>query len=760
MPIDARAPRPPRARRTPRGERHAVIALAAAGAALALTGGAAPTGIGLVDAAYVAGAGATMALAGGRSQRVAWLLSALAALWFAPDTLGRSVAAGALLLAVYAVWRGRRRVFGAVIGATLAFVAAHLGEGPFLGSTTLEATIIATPILVSGARLMPSRWRRPVVAALSVWIAAAALATLGFALSAALAVGDVTDGIEAAEAGFDLAAAGDQDGAARAFSSARTGFDGARGKVSGFWTLPARLVPVVGQHVRAVQVVAGEGVALADTAADAARAVDVDDVRVVDGGLDLGLLDDLRPVLDRTERALARADERVRAARSPWIVEPLDTRIVDLLDELAAARPSARTASAAARELPAMLGADGPVRWLVLLTTPAEARGLGGLVGNWAVVEADEGRLAIVRTGRNEDLNAALRAGGAELRGPAQYVERWGSSTPEQHFQDVTLAPDLPMVAEVAADLYHQATGTGVDGVVVADPFAIAGLLGLTGPVEAGDVVLDATSVVPYLLEGQYLAHENDELARVRTLGLLVDATFRAITSGELPGPRAVADRLGPLVDEDRLGVWWAHAAPGDVLLDAAGLDGRFVGIDADADADLVAVVHQNAGQNKLDTHLRRDLDYRLTVDDGAASATITVTLHNDLEDLTLPDAIIADNDQGNPLGTNVARVSVHSALDFRAARLDGEHLPVERSLAFGHEAITAVVAVPAGGSRTLEIDVAGTVDDDRYSLVLPHQPLVNDDRVTLSVVVDGVALDLPPGMTLSADTVLTAGAP
>lgn len=728
--------------------------LAAIAAVVAVLGGASPTGVGVVDAVYVGAAGGALALAGGRSRRWSWLASGLLALWATPTTLGRLVAIAALVVALYAVRRGRRRVFGATIGALLALVLGHLGSGPFHGSTVVYAAVAAGPMLVSGGLLMPAHRRRPIAAGLSIWAGGAALAGAVFALASMLAIGDVTDGIQRINDGFDLASDGDQTDAAVAFESASTSFGRARTKVSGFWTLPARLVPIVGQHVRAVQVVAGEGVALTDIAADAARSVDPDDVRLVDGGIDLGVIEDLQPVLDRTERSLERAHERVAAARSPWLIPPVDDRFGQLLAELSAAQPSARTAAAAVRELPEFLGSRGPVHWLVAITTPAEARGLGGLLGSWALVEADAGTLRILRIGRNEDINAALRARGVELEGPTQYVERWGRFRPNEFFQDVTLSPDLPMVAEVAADLFTKATDETVDGVIVVDPYAIAALLQLGGPIETEDLRLTSRTVVPYLLEEQYIDFDGDEAGRVEALAQLVDGAFDAITTGELPGPAAVADVLGPVVAQDRIGVWWADPASPSSVIDAAGLDGRF----PVPEVDMVALVHQNAGQNKLDTHLRREVDYRLEIIDGDAAGTIAVTLHNDLSDLTLPDSIIANNDQGYPPGTNLARLTVHTGLDFRAARLDGAELVIDRELAFGHDAVTAVIEVPAGGSRTLEIDVGARTAIDgsaAYELLLPHQPLVNADRITLSVVVDGVRLDLPDEITLTEDTVL-----
>jgi len=730
----------------------AVVVMAGVGAVFAVLGGASPTGITVVDIVYVGGAGAALAFAGGRARRFSWLASGLLALWFTPTTVGRLASIAALLLAVYAVQQGRRRVFGAAIGAILAFVLGDLGDGAFLGATVLYAAVAALPIVVSGARLMPSHLRRPVALAGSIAAGAAMLASLLFGLSALFAIGNIGDGIDSANNGFDLVSNGDQAGATRAFEASSSSFDSARSKVSGFWTLPARLVPLVGQHARAVQVVTSEGVALTDIAAQAAQSVDPDDVRLIDGRVDLGLIEDLQPVLERTERALDRAIDRVGDARSQWLVAPVDERFDELLTELTEAKPAAHTAAVAVRELPTFLGADGPTNWLIAITTPAEARGLGGLLGNWALVQADEGRITILQSGRNEDINAALRTRDVELSGPAQYLERWGRFEPNRFFQDVTLSPDLPMVAEVAANLFTAATDQPVDGVIVVDPYAVAAILRLSGPVSTDEITLNHRSVVPFLLEDQYIQYEDDENGRVRALRQLVEGAFAALTAGELPGPNAVADILGPVVEQDRIGIWWADGGGGDELVAVAGLDSRF----PRTSGDLVALVHQNAGQNKLDAHLRRELDYRLRVDDGRAEGTVTVTLHNDIADLSLPSSIVGNNDQGYALGTNVVRLTVHTALGFQSARLDGEEIVIERQIAFGHDAITALIEVPPGSSRILEIDVGGELPSGPYSLNLPHQPLVNDDTVHLEVTIDGLAVDLPETFALRSDAVLS----
>lgn len=720
-----------------------VLALVAAG--VAALGSTAPTGIAAVDALYLAAAGATLTFAGGRSRRYTWIVSALVALWIAPSLVGKLLAVVAIGIGAWSVRTGRRRWAGAAVGLVLVVVLGDLGAGPFLGSTTLLAAASAAPMLTSALIHVPVGRQRTIVGAISLAGAAAVVATVVFVGVVALTVDDVDKGVEAAQAAFAAASDGDGAAASSLFEVAADRFDDARGLVGGPWSLPARLVPLVGQHVRATQVVASEGTSLARVAADTADEVDPDEVRIVDGRVDLSLVDSLAPTLDRVDRSLTRALDRIGDVQNPWLVGPIEARLSELLIELDAAVPAARTASLAARHVPEMLGSGGPVGWLVLLTTPAEARGLGGLVGSYMVVRADDGRIEITESGRNEDLNASLRAGDARLDGPAHFVDRWGADT-ARFFQDVTLSPDLPTVATVAADLFAQAMGSTMDGVVVVDPASIGAILALTGPVQVGDLRLDSSSVVDFLLEDQYVRFDGDEDGRVAALDQLVRATFDSFLDGALPGPRGLADALGPLIDQDRIGVWWMQEGGPGELIDAAGLDGRFPRPDG---GDLLAVVHQNAGQNKLDVHLDRTIVYRAEKRGDRVTATAEITLHNRAPSSGLPASVIGSNDQGYPPGTNVANVAVHTALDLVAARLDGEPIDVGRALVFDGEALSVIVEIPAGGRRVLEVDVAGTIGSGRYRLHLPHQPLVTTDRVTVEVGGDLAASDGAPAVLL-----------
>ena len=148
-------------------------------------------------------------------------------------------------------------------------------------------------------------------------------------------------------------------------------------------------------------------------------------------------------------------------------------------------------------------------------------------------------------------------------------------------------------------------------------------------------------------------------------------------------------------------------------------------------------MVHQNAGQNKIDAYLRRSLDYDVVVDDGVATATATIRFANDAPASGLPDTVIGSNDQGFPLGTNVALVHLHTALDLVELTVDGVPTPASRRAAFGAEAIGVQIEIPAGATVEIVATLAGRLDGP-YGVRVVQQPLVTDEQVTVTATIDG----------------------
>jgi hypothetical protein len=409
----------------------------------------------------------------------------------------------------------------------------------------------------------------------------------------------------------------------------------------------------------------------------------------------------------------------------------------DLTDLALDAEPGAQTAAAAVRELPSMLGGEETRRYLVLFTQPAEARGAGGFVGSWAVLTAEDGAVRLTDSGRAADVNETPGRDERTVSGPPDYVARWGRFDPGSFFQDVTLSPDVPSVAQAATEVFAAAGKPVVDGVIVVDPYALARLLEITGPirVEGLSEPLTADTAADWLVRRQYLELPDDEV-RVDLLEQLSRSVLEELTTGDLPSGRLLVDLLGSSVAEGRLALWAFDDGAGS-LLDRMGASGR---LRPNHGQDLIGLVTQNAGNNKIDVFLHRTLTYdaRVNPEAGVVEARVAVTLRNDAPASGLPLSVIGSNDRGLPLGTNRMHVSLYSPLGLREARIDGSRVPFEAQRELGWSAYSTFLEVPPGATVTLELLLTGSIEpmgiEGTYTLDVLAQPLVNPDEVSVRI--------------------------
>lgn len=724
--------------------------LAVAAAVGALWADGSPAGLAVADAAFRAGFAAVVVLATATARRWTWIVLAGVAAATAEGTLLVGLAVAALLVALAAALLDRREpVLGAAVAAASVQALLGLPDLGFSGASALVAAAAVGPALASALQLADPRVRRIVAWSLAGAAAFSLVAALGFGVAALQASTSVSDGISLSQAGFDSARDGEEASAVENLRGASSAFGEADDALGAPWAAPARLVPVLGLQARAVQEVTAEGADLTSTAAAAADETDLDSLQFVDGRIDLGLVADFEAPLQDGADALAQAAATVDEVDSPWLVGPLATRVDRFEAEVDRALPDAELAIAGVRVAPALFGGEGERNYFIAFTTPSEMRGLGGFMGNWGQLTAIDGDPELVDSGRIENLNLAAREVPAELHGPPDYLARWGRYEPEHWLQDVTFSPDMPSVSEVAADLYRQASGQEVAGVIVVDPYALAALLTFTGPVQLSDYPepLTAENAADILLREQYLTFDE----RAERKDFLDEATrvvFERLTSGDIPGPRQVADVLGPVVEQGRLMVH-SFDPEEQALFEEVGLDGTFP--EQPEGGDFFSVVTQNSANNKIDMFLHRSIDYQATFDPdtGGVEATATITLRNDAPPSGLPDVILSSGERiltgaGPPLGTNQLNLSFYSPLVLGRASVDGLPIALESGVERGLNAYSGFLDVPPGGTIEVVLELSGAIaPSDEYRVGVGMQPLVNPDAVTTRLTVaDGWALD------------------
>ena len=436
----------------------------------------------------------------------------------------------------------------------------------------------------------------------------------------------------------------------------------------------------------------------------------------------------------------------MRTSDSGWLVGPAHDAVREIGEDTARAAELSTDLSGVLRAAPGLLGGDGERRYLVAFINPAEARGLGGFLGNYALLTADDGRVTMSDFGRSDDFMAATAARGeVGIQEPAAYLERYahygvggGSEpTPEWWWQQITVSPDMPSAAQAIADFYEGSTGTALDGVMAIAPQGIAAAMAATGPVEVPSIdrTITADSVSQFVMYDQYLLiAAQPPTLRTDALELIARTTFdRLLDLGSLT--RDTLRPMGDAVARRHVMVWAADVGEQDAL-SAAGIGGEFSSPRGSASA-AVALMNQNGGPNKLDAYLQRSISYDAVVDDrtGTFTATTTVLLENQVPSLDFEPQVVG-NAKDEPNGTNRTTVSFYSDTPIETATIDGApSAPLSISTELGWHFYEQLVRVPYRGSTTLTFTSRGVVDpDEPFSLLVHPQVVALPDHVVVDV--------------------------
>jgi hypothetical protein len=279
------------------------------------------------------------------------------------------------------------------------------------------------------------------------------------------------------------------DQARTEFARAQVEFRAAAAAVTG---TPARVVPsgvpVVGTRVAAVENLSAMGLALCDAGL---RSVDIDGqfLKPATPGQPTGtarlltILSGLQGTLPALRNDLDQANRDVEAI-DPSVV-PASQRA-----SFQSARADIAKGIAGVAELdrlvPAIgdiLGVDGRRTYVVEQLNPFELRAGGGYIGTYSLLVADRGNLSVIRSGDTHSLpDFSISSGQAGYVAPPPAMlgllqqKSWS-------FEDTNFYPDFPDDARAAMSFAQADFGTGVDGVISIDLYAVAALLGVTGPI-------------------------------------------------------------------------------------------------------------------------------------------------------------------------------------------------------------------------------------------------------------------------------------
>lgn len=449
---------------------------------------------------------------------------------------------------------------------------------------------------------------------------------------------------------------------------------------------------------------------------------------------------DLRNVSVSLERMQFAIDQQT----SIWLAPQIDRALEDVSSQLGPAFEQTTELHAVIDALPSLLGIESPRRYLVLLGNPAEARELGGFTGATALLELNGGSFEIQTVGRRAGEQTRASAAALPEPPPVRFLEH----RPWLFEQNYSAMADFPTLSRALSGIFPANGGAEIDGAIYLDPFALEALVEATGPIDIPSLggAVRAEDIANLLLVDQY-ERFLPGAERDAFFDDLLSGVANAIRSGDFDLNARSGRSILAAIEQDRL--LFAPLDPVDLAAaDILGTTGRITPLSSN---DYLAVSHLNSGANKLDTYLLRDVEYSVVRDenDAGLAASVEVRLSNDAPE-ELP-AYAAGRVALQP-GTSRTTLVIHSPHEFVSWEGITDEIELARSFReFDRWRHEAVVIIPRGETRTVRLNLEGTLEGDDYALDIGHQPLVTDD--VFSIVADVGGREFRDRFVLTEDT-------
>lgn len=462
--------------------------------------------------------------------------------------------------------------------------------------------------------------------------------------------------------------------------------------------------------------------------------------------LNLKLLSDEAPQLSELAVAAAKLDISARSISNPAFVSLVRDARKQLQEQTSRLALLLKNTALAAQLAPSMLGAEGPRKYLMAFQTPAEARGTGGILGAFGIIDFNDGMPVIETLAENGSLRNSLASDDnavAVVDLGSEFNNLYGWTNPYTDLRNSNMSAHFPYAAQIWKSMWENSmwareSGQTLDGVMAMDIVALSYILGALGPVAMPDgEVITQENVVELTGSTTYIRYpsEEDQPARKQYLQTIAREILKKAT-GEIQSPRKLLDALGRAASEGRISVW--STSPADQrLLEQTPL----AHVIPDDPAPYLQVVVNNLAGNKMDYYLKREIEYIADGCDGdRRNSTITVRLANTAANLQLPDfhAGVKDFAPGiqikTPIGSMVSSINVVATEGAKLLSVtsNGERTPAIRRIERGHPSFEVQVVIPPGqtGELTFRLSEPTSQGDPR----VPVQPLIDNPTMDVSV--------------------------
>ena len=363
------------------------------------------------------------------------------------------------------------------------------------------------------------------------------------------AYGDLSAGRQGLLDARKALSAGNLSEALDRFDRAGERFDLARRKTGGPLGGLAGVIPLLGNDVDVAAALAEGGVLLSGAGAEVTTAISklpdgFGSLAPANGRFPLEMYTEVGHVLSAARQDAQTALDKVLASPSSFLTGPVLEARWEAESQMREVVTALEATESMLSGLPRFAGADGERTYLVLAQNPAELRGTGGIWGAYALMSLVDGR---PRFGSVAPTQSLPDVSSEQVPAPsADYARNYDGFGGAASWHNMNMTPDFPSAAQAAMANYEAATGTPVDGVIAADPFALREMLEVTGPISVPglDRRIDADNVIPFTTNEAYSLFRGPAL-RKEVLGEVVKdvvARFLAIEGKGVARMKALSE--------------------------------------------------------------------------------------------------------------------------------------------------------------------------------------------------------------------------
>lgn len=332
-------------------------------------------------------------------------------------------------------------------------------------------------------------------------------ATVGIILitGVALAGASLQAAVPLASQAKDQVEAGDITGVKKTLDKLNTDAQVANVASSTFVWHAAEAIPGLGENLQAIRLISS----LASDLSGEVVMPGIDllgNLKNADGGINAVGLANLVPRVENAFNETTAVSTQLNNLDQAQLVGPIRSAVSKFQEAMVQVNEVSGPALSALKQLPDMLGVNGPKNYLVLFANNAEVRSGIGNPGSMVLITVDNGNVKITDSAGSQNFPE-----GAGFKLDPETEALYGSKVGNQ-IQDITYTPYFDETAQLARQFWALHNKGKVDGVVMLDPVALSYLLAATGPVPVGDgITLTSDNAVKELLNEVYFRYANDD---------------------------------------------------------------------------------------------------------------------------------------------------------------------------------------------------------------------------------------------------------